>query len=418
MQDQEANEAVVIGAGVVGLSVAIALQSEGRTVTVLDKSGVAQGASAGNAGMLAFSEIMPHASPGIMRQAPRWLADPLGPLSIRPAYAVKILPFLARFSAASRPAIYRRILAAQASFMPMAEEAFDRLVSSAALARHVQTTGTLSLYDTQASFAASAAEWEIRRQAGISFQEIAGAEIDALQPGLAPQLRGLARYVPGGRQVVDPRLYTEALAAHFEARGGKLERAEVLKVEAMERGARLILPGGRQRKAATVVLCAGAWSKTLAAWLGDRIPLETERGYNTTLAPGAFDLRRQIYFPDHGFVATPVGGGVRIGGAVELGGLALPPNYRRADAMLAKAARFLPGLKTNGGTQWMGFRPSMPDTLAVIGPSSASRDIVYAFGHGHLGLTQSAGTGRLVADLLAGRQAPIDMAPFAPARFR
>jgi len=170
--------------------------------------------------------------------------------------------------------------------------------------------------------------------------------------------------------------------------------------------------GGRN-----AIISAGAWSKPLAAQLGDRVPLETERGYNTTLPPDAFDIKTFLVFGGHGFVITPLATGIRVGGAVELGGLARAPNYARADAMLKKAAGFLPGLKTEGGTQWMGFRPSLPDTLPAIGYSRASRNIVYAFGHGHLGLTQCAATGRLVRDLLTAAQPPIDLTPFSPQRF-
>jgi D-amino-acid dehydrogenase len=166
------------------------------------------------------------------------------------------------------------------------------------------------------------------------------------------------------------------------------------------------------------VVACGAWSKTLTALLGEFIPLDTERGYNTTLPEGAFDLRRQLVFGGHGFAVTPLSGGrVRVGGAVELGGLDLPPNFQRADAMLTKAARLMPGLRTGGGTQWMGFRPSIPDSLPVIGRSRASRNIVYAFGHGHLGLTQSAGTGKLVAELVTGAAPSLDLTPFSPQRF-
>lgn len=151
--------------------------------------------------------------------------------------------------------------------------------------------------------------------------------------------------------------------------------------------------------------------------LGLRLPLETERGYNTTLPAGAFDLRTQVTFSTHGFVLSRIGERVRVGGAVELGGLTLPPNMKRAEAMLEKAKRFLPGLRTGGGTQWMGFRPSMPDSLPVIGPAPGLPDLVLAFGHGHLGLTQSAGTAELISDLIAGRPASLDPAPFRPGRF-
>ena len=178
-----------------------------------------------------------------------------------------------------------------------------------------------------------------------------------------------------------------------------------------------MLEGGETLEASHAVIAAGAWSRPLAAGAGDRIPLETERGYNTTLPPGAFDLRRQLTFPGHGFVVTPIGGGVRVGGAVELGGLRRPPDFRRSATMLAKAQHFLPGLRAEGGVQWMGFRPSLPDSLPVIGPSRMSPRIIHSFGHGHLGLTQSAATGRIVADLIGGRRPPLDIAPFSPQRF-
>ncbi len=174
---------------------------------------------------------------------------------------------------------------------------------------------------------------------------------------------------------------------------------------------------GGARRAAQVVLSAGAFSHRIAATIGERIPLETERGYNTTLPPGAFDLRTQVTFGGHGFVVTRLETGIRVGGAVELGGLHLKPNFKRSEAMLAKAKSFLPGLNTDGGRQWMGFRPSLPDSLPAIGFSRGSRRVVHAFGHGHLGLTQSAGTARIVADLLTDQTPPVALPSFSPQRF-
>jgi Glycine/D-amino acid oxidases (deaminating) len=166
-----------------------------------------------------------------------------------------------------------------------------------------------------------------------------------------------------------------------------------------------------------VVVAAGAWSHRLARTLGERIPLETERGYNTTLPPDAFDLKRQLTFGGHGFVVTPLACGVRIGGAVEFAGLEAAPNFARSAALLAKAKRLMPGLRTEGGSEWMGFRPSLPDTLPAIGPSATDDRVVYAFGHGHLGLTQAAATARLVADLMSARPPAIDLEPYRPQRF-
>ena len=237
-----------------------------------------------------------------------------------------------------------------------------------------------------------------------------------MQPGISPRFP-VGTFVPEWQTVEDPYAFSRRLADHVISEGTEIVEAEVASIRPEGETIAVTLADGRILTARGVVLAAGAFSRRLTDPLGDRIPLETERGYNTTLPPGAFDVRRQLVFGGHGFVITPLSIGIRIGGAVELGGLDLPPNYRRSEAMLKKAADFLPGLRTEGGTQWMGYRPSLPDSLPVIGPSRANRRIVYAFGHGHLGLTQSAATGRLVADLLCDRARPIDIAPFSPQRF-
>jgi len=210
---------------------------------------------------------------------------------------------------------------------------------------------------------------------------------------------------------------TETLARHFEQRGGRIWRGDAAAFAPGTDGVAVRLRDRPGIVAQRVVVAAGAWSHHLAGTLGERIPLETERGYNTTLPVGAFDLKRQLTFGGHGFVVTPLDCGVRVGGAVELAGLDASPNYARAATMLAKAKRFMPGLHTEGGTQWMGFRPSLPDSLPAIGRAAADARVVYAFGHGHLGLTQAAATARLVADILADRRPPLDLLPFRPQRF-
>ncbi len=412
-------DVVVIGAGIVGLMTALALAGEGHRVEVIDREGPAAGTSAGNAGILAFTEILPLASPGLLRQVPRWLLDPLGPLSVRPAYALRAAPWLLRFLAASRRKPYARIIEAQNALMALARPEMLGAIARAGLGNHVAETGTLDLYDGTEAFGRAEADWDAKRRAGIGFEVLEGRDaIEPIQPGLAPQFYGKAVFSRDGLQVRDPREFTQSLARHLEGNGVRLRQGSVAAIRADASSVRIeFADGAPSRQASHVVLATGAWSKRIAAALGDDVPLESERGYNVTLPPGAFDLRRQLYFNGHGFVATPIADGVRIGGAVEIGGLELPPNFRRSDAMLTKAASFMPGLNAQGGRSWMGHRPSMPDTLAVIGRSRASRHVIYAFGHGHLGLTQSAGTGRLVADLVANRVSAIDLAPFSPQRF-
>lgn len=416
MAQQPEHDVIIVGAGIIGLAVAEKLQEAGRRVTLIDRKGFAREASERNAGGFAFSDIMPLATQGTLRNVPRWLLDPLGPLSIPAGYFPRIAPWLVRFWRAGWPDRVEASIRAQAELMHLSREEMGGMVAACGIGHMLRSDGSLELYESEAAFKAAQPGWQRRENAGIAFEHVRGSRLAELQPGLSPRFVA-GTFTPSWQTVSDPYDFASAVADHVLGRGGEFVPGEVKAVWPDENGVAVDLADGRRLTGNHAVIAAGAWSKPLAAGLGDRIPLETERGYNTTLPPGAFNLKRMLIFGGHGFVITPLASGIRVGGAVELGGLEREPNYARADAMLKKAADFLPGLKIEGGTQWMGFRPSLPDTLPAIGHSRASRHIVYAFGHGHLGLTQCAATGRLVRDLIAGAQPPLDLAPFSPQRF-
>ncbi|MBP7002683.1 FAD-binding oxidoreductase [Amaricoccus sp.] len=413
---QDRPDVIVIGAGVQGLSAALALLGRGLSVTVLEREGPAAGASAGNAGAFAFTDILPLASPGILRKAPRWLLDPLGPLSVPPAYALRIAPWMYRFWRACSPARVARSTAAQVALMDLSKAELEPFLAAAGTLEMLRKEGNLQVYESEAELQASLPSWQARADHGIAFRHLTAPEMAEIQPGLSPRFTH-GTFTPDWYSIADPKLYTLALADRFRAAGGALERVEVAELRPLEAEVEVRAKDGGTRRAGRVVLAAGAFSHRIAKSLGETIPLESERGYNTTLPHGAFDVRTQVTFGGHGFVVTRLASGVRVGGAVELGGLDLPPNFKRSEAMLTRAQAFLPGLKPEGGVQWMGHRPSLPDSLPAIGASRASRRVVYAFGHGHLGLTQSPGTARLVADLVTGAEPPIDLIPFSPQRF-
>ncbi len=408
---------VVIGAGIIGLSIALRLRQSGHDVLVLERSAVAAEASRGNAGAYAFSDILPLASPGIVRQAPRWLIDPLGPLSLRPVHLPRIAPWLWRFWRASEPAAVTAGTAALAGLMRLSAQDTPALLDAVGATPWLRSDGNLHCYESEAQWRASLPGWAVRAAHGIEFDHLHGAPaLAALQPGLSTALVA-ATFVPGWQTIDDPMQLALRIAAVFEQLGGTIRRASAARLQPVSEGVRVQLDDGRHLTACRVVVAAGAWSHQLARTLGDRVPLETERGYNTSLPAGAFDLKRQLTLSGHGFVITPIAGGVRVGGAVELSGLDAAPNFQRAEVLLAKAKRFLPGLNTQGGTAWMGHRPSLPDSLPVIGPAPADPRVLYAFGHGHLGLTLSATTANLVLALAQGRTPPIDLTPFRTNRF-
>jgi D-amino-acid dehydrogenase len=320
-----------------------------------------------------------------------------------------------RFRRAGAPRRYEAGLAAQATLMKLAEAEWAGLMQRSGTRGMLREDGSLELYESKEEFLASLPGWEARERHGIAFRHLEKADLATYQPGLAYRFTH-GTFVAGWKTVSDPRLVGKAIWAYAEKKGVTFTRSEVRTIQPASGGWRISTADG-ETLARQVVLCAGAWSGLLAKQMGDSVPLDTERGYNTTLPANAFDLKRQLIFSGHGFVVTPLSTGIRVGGAVEFGGLRLSPNFARSKAMLEKAKRFLPGLKTEGGREWMGYRPSLPDSLPVIGPSPRHAGLFYAFGHGHLGLTQAAATGRLISALVSGEAPPIDLSPFQANRF-
>lgn len=406
----------IVGAGIVGVATAHALLDDGHEVLIIDKEGPAFGPSRGNAGWIAHTDILPIASPKILRQVPKFLADPLGPLAIRPAYFPKLLPWLVRFILAARPAAYERSIQGLGALQQRALPAWLKRAEASGLSRHIHRNGGLYVFTDRAAM--EEARKIARRQAefGITVEMIGPEELRQLEPALKDRFVGAA-FHPDAAHISDPLELTLALFEVALARGAQFEKAEVTNLSLAERPS-LIGRDGWQRVVDRAVIAGGAWSKPLAAALGNLVPLDTERGYNVSF-PGVTGLTsRPVGFEGHGFVMTPLDSGLRIGGAVEFAGFDAPPNHARTRALYDKASGFvddLPAFET--GQLWMGFRPSLPDSLPVIGPSARNPNVILAFGHGHYGMTQSTVTAGLVADLIAHRPPPIDLAPFSPNRF-
>ena len=406
----------IIGAGIVGVATAHALLDDGHEVLIIDREGPAFGPSQGNAGWIAHTGILPVASPKNLRQVPRFLLDPLGPLAIRPAYLPKLLPWLVRFLLAARPAAFERSVAGLGQLQTRAMAAWLVLAGNIGISSQIHRHGGLYAFSDAETMAE--ARSFARRQAdlGIRVDFIGPDELRQLEPALTGIFVGAA-FHPDEAHISDPRLLTETLFEAALARGATYEKADVTAISTGEHPA-LIGPDGWQRVVDAVVVACGAWSKPLAASLGDTVPLDTERGYNVSF-PGVTGLTsRPIGFEGHGFVVTPLASGLRVGGAVEFGGMNAAPDHRRTKALFDKAVTFLAGLPAfETGNVWMGFRPSLPDSLPVIGSASRNANVFYAFGHGHYGMTQSAITGQLVADMI-GRRAPrLDLGYYAPTRF-
>ncbi len=406
----------IAGAGIVGLAIAANLVQRGFQVTVLDREGPAAGASRGNAAAIAWTDVAPLASPGIWKQAIKWLADPVGPLAVRPAYALQILPWMVRFLAASGPERVAASTKALAALNAEALPAWERLWRVTGTHNQVRRDGSLQLVDSEAGLLAARRSWQEQRNFGIEVDELDAAVLKEMQPGLSDRVAGGA-LLPGYCQVDEPKLLCLSLADWLKGQGVAFETGEIVRLDPASAGCGLVLKDGRRIDADRLVVACGAWSKTLAGQLGDNVPLDTERGYNITVPNPGISVKRFITFKTHGFVLSPLSTGLRIGGAVEFGGLKLAPNWKRVDAMVAKARLFFPDLKTDGGERWMGFRPSLPDSVPVISRAMKHDRVFYAFGHAHHGLTESAVTAEMIADMIEGKAPEVDAGPFSAGRF-
>lgn len=401
----------VIGAGVVGLSCAFHLIEDGHQITLFDPAPDGDKCSWGNAGGIAVTEVVPASIPGALWRVPGWIADPLGPLSLSLGHAPAMAPWFIGFMRAGRPERMAAITAVLSGLLGRVYDDLCPLLAALGLTDVLHRDGALTVYESQAALAADQGEWHLKRQHGIVCQIVSGTEARELEPALSPRIQA-GVFTPAWSHVSDPKQIWAALLAAIRARGVAVISQPVL---ALPRPGVLQTPGGEVSGFDRIVVAAGAWSGGIAKTVGDRVLLESERGYNTTVASPGIELTREVIFAERKFVATPLSIGLRIGGAAAFVGLNAPPQYERAAVLARLAKDYLPELRLDGGTQWMGQRPTTPDSLPVIGSSPKRPDVIYAFGHGHLGLTLAATTGALVAGIVSGEpaSAPLSIGRFA-----
>ncbi|OQP84744.1 amino acid dehydrogenase [Rhizobium rhizosphaerae] len=405
----------IAGAGVIGAAMAVQLIERGHDVTVFEKDGESLPASVGNASILAIPEIDPIARPDMVFSAPKWLMDPLGPLTLRWQDLPALTPWLLALLAAARPSQVEASRQALTVLMREALSEHAALGEQLGLSGHIRHTGALHVYDSQTALdKAYAHDRQAARILGFEVERLDAAATRARVPALEGHLAG-AVFSGGYHTLNHPQTFLDRLREVIRARGTLVDQA-VTAVVPTASGVSLCSRAG-DHAFDKVAVAAGVWSRELVRGLGLRVALETERGYNTTWTDPAVTLPMPVFFSEHGFVATPLDGALRVGGAVELAKPEAPANFARAQAMRTRMRRYVPALPEAGGVEWMGRRPSTPDSVPVIGLSPQDPRIAFAFGHGHLGLTLSAITGRHIADLLEGRRLP-ELAPFSISRFQ
>lgn len=408
---------VIVGAGIVGLCCAYSLLRSGYHVVVVDRDPAGDKASFGNAGGIAVPEVLSASSPAMVWRLPKWVLDPLGPVFVRPSHAPRLLPWMVRFLRAGGSHARADAAAALFALNELVYPDLLAVLNDIGLSSDLHRAGALYVYRTRRRLNRDCAAWKTRKFFGIECQLLSGDEARELEPALSRSVEH-AVFTPAWSHVSDPKRIVDVLRGWLLSQGARIEVGEVTAIIPIGTGqVEVQLRDLRSLNCDVTVVAAGAWSGQLASTVGDRVVMESERGYNGTLPNPAIELSREIVFAEDHFVATPMSVGLRIGGAAEFAGLFAPPNFTRVTALLALAEKYLPGLCLEGCQPWMGHRPATPDSLPVIGPSPHCPNIVYAFGHGHLGLTQAAITGRLIKEICGAQLPSIDLHPFRIERF-
>lgn len=406
----------VIGAGIVGVSTAIWLQRDGHDVILIDKAGPGEGTSHGNGGVLASCSVMPVPGPGLWTKAPKMLLDPNQPLFLKWSYLPRLMPWLMKYMSHANADSARRRAAAATSIIGDSLSDHLALATGTGAEKWVVPSDYVFIYNTRADYEADAFGFSVRKENGFDWELLEDQAFRDYDPIWGPQMTCAARFPDHGR-IADPGQYVKDLAGHVQSQGGRLIIGEVSDI-AREKGAVTgVRIGGETIACDAAVLTTGVWSGPLAAKLGVKPPLESERGYHLELYEPSAMPRSPVMIASGKFVATPMEGRLRLAGIVELGGLDLPPS-RAPFALLEKQIRAaIPGLTWKKTVEWMGHRPSMSDSLPVIGESPVVSGAYMGFGHDHVGLTGGPKTGRILSQLISGTTPNINLAPYAPDRF-
>lgn len=413
----------VIGGGIVGMTVALALQDAGHAVRVIDPGppGGRQSASYGHGGWINPASILPTSLPGLWKQVPGMMRDPVGPFYVSLPDMIRHMPWLLRFLWAGRNWAAVEACARQRfALCQGSAEYHAALAARVGAAAAIRQEGLVTAFRSREGFAKGVRDAALRRSLGIELGELDAAALHAREPDLDPGYT-FGSVVREGAWMADAPGYLRALADWLTAHGGEVINARALDFDFGGGRLAAVRTDNSRVECEMAVIAAGAHSPPLAARVGDRVPMASERGYHVQISGAQVGPRQSVILADGKVAITPQPGGFRVAGQVELAPVGKPPNWARADIMLHHARRAFPGLDTGAPgvrvDRWMGHRPSTPDALPVIGRSRDSAQVIHAFGHGHTGPSMAPATARFVADLVEEREPGAEIAGCSPRRF-
>lgn len=409
--------AVVIGGGIVGTCCALYLQRNGYSVTLVDPAVAGDSTAKWSCGQISVGEIIPLSKPGILLKVPGWLMDQTGPLALRPSAMPGIIPWFFRFLACARHSRINTIAREMASLTQDVFADYAPLLDACEDKALLGQRPIMEVFDSAAGVERERAHNATREALGFTSEVLNASEIADLEPTLAGRFsHGLL--LSQWRFVSDTEAFLRALSDSFVSQGGRRLQVGADRInESNGRATGVTLANGEHVAAAHVVVAAGVGSRRFFRQLGVDLPLEGVAGYQALLADPGVEFKHSVIYADGGFCFTPMTRGLQIGGTIEFAARGAAPNFKRAQIIVDKAKQILPELRTEKYEFGVGYRPFLPDTKPVIDRSKRLPNVTMAIGHGQLGLTLGATTGRLVADLVAGRSPKTDLSPFSAYRF-
>jgi glycine/D-amino acid oxidase-like deaminating enzyme len=414
MSKYNCKSAGIVGAGIQGICIGLQLLKKNIPVTIFDKQDPAMMASYGNAGHFSPYAVLQFNRPDILVNIPKMLFSSYGPLALKWNYVPKMLPWFFNFVKNCNTKSMLHTAKYMHQILDLSLDAYDELFKEIDTTNLVERKGILYAW-TNENLKSRKLEMKVRADLGVKQTPVTKAEISDLEPNLQPIFDSgvLFDYAWHAR---DPYQISKKLFDLYIKKGGKFIKENVTEIKQTNLEETSIKTELKEYTFEKSVIACGAFSKKLTDQLGENIPLETERGYHVHFKGMDHLLSRAVINLDRGFGLTPMNQGMRSVGTVELGGLNNPPSKKRIDYIIRCAKELLPELGKHDD-EWLGFRPTLPDFLPVIGPSKNNKNIVYAFGHHHLGWTLGAITGKVVSGIVAEESTNLNLAPYNSSRF-
>ena len=411
-----AERATIVGAGIVGICTALSLLEKGFDVLLIDRNEPAEGASHGNAGVVSPWTCVPQSMPGLWRSIPKWLFDPKGPIALRWGYFPRFIPWAIKFLEAGKEERLPVIADAMQALNRPNVDLYRQLLEGTGSEHLIVDSMYVHVFRSRDAVDLKSLSWKLRKERGVPIEVVGPERLREVEPALSPAYK-TGVLMKGQARAIDPGGVGKALAEKAKKMGASFLKAGVHRIEKLPRGKWNIHTDAGEQEAKNLIIAAGAWSARLLEPLGYNLPLEAERGYHLIFQSPGITVNNSIMDADAKFVASSMAGGVRCAGTAEFAGIDASPDYRRAQAFVRFATHLFPDINTNDTIEWLGSRPSFPDSLPCLGEIPGQEGLFCAFGHSHYGFGMAPNTGRVVAGIVTGEPVNIDLTPYQISRF-